>query len=60
MLTQPRKLSARQDNSSSNCERIGSKRLAPIQQQIKSETYNVKGELVAKSILKSNLLDEII
>lgn len=26
---------------------------------IKTETYNVKGELVAKSILKNNLLDTI-
>lgn len=35
-------------------------KVAAIQEQIKSETYNVKGELVAKSMLKSNLLDEII
>jgi len=31
-----------------------------IRQAIKSETYNVKGELVAKSILKSNILDTIL
>ncbi|HOP85415.1 MAG TPA: flagellar biosynthesis anti-sigma factor FlgM [Syntrophorhabdaceae bacterium] len=31
-----------------------------IKEAIKSETYNVKGELVAKSILKSNILDEIL
>jgi flagellar biosynthesis anti-sigma factor FlgM len=30
-----------------------------IREAIKTETYNVKGELVAKSMLKSNLLDEI-
>jgi flagellar biosynthesis anti-sigma factor FlgM len=30
-----------------------------IREAIKGETYNVKGELVAKSMLKSNLLDEI-
>jgi len=31
-----------------------------IKQAIKSETYNVKGELVAKSLLKSNILDTIL
>ncbi|MCX7965210.1 MAG: flagellar biosynthesis anti-sigma factor FlgM [Syntrophorhabdaceae bacterium] len=31
-----------------------------IKEAIKSETYNVKGKLVAKSILKSNILDEIL
>ena len=31
-----------------------------IRQAIKSETYNVKGELIAKSILKSNILDTIL
>jgi flagellar biosynthesis anti-sigma factor FlgM len=27
---------------------------------IKNETYNIKGELVARSILKSQLLDELL
>ncbi|MCX8111075.1 MAG: flagellar biosynthesis anti-sigma factor FlgM [Syntrophorhabdaceae bacterium] len=31
-----------------------------IKEAIKSETYNVRGELVAKSLLKSNILDEIL
>jgi flagellar biosynthesis anti-sigma factor FlgM len=39
---------------------VREERVAAVQEQIKSETYNVKGELVAKSILKSNLLDEMI
>lgn len=30
-----------------------------IREAIKSETYNIKGELVAKSMLKSSLLEEI-
>jgi len=31
-----------------------------IKSAIKAETYNVKGELVAKDLLKSTLLDEIL
>ncbi len=31
-----------------------------IREAIKSETYNVKGELIAKSLLKSNILDTIL
>ena len=31
-----------------------------IKEAIKAETYNVKGELVARSILKSNMLDSIL
>ncbi len=31
-----------------------------IKEAIKSETYNVRGELVAKSLLKSNILDEVL
>lgn len=34
-------------------------KIANIQEALKTETYNVKGELVARSILKSQLLDEI-
>ncbi|MBP8626843.1 MAG: flagellar biosynthesis anti-sigma factor FlgM [Syntrophorhabdales bacterium] len=31
-----------------------------IREAIKSETYNVKGELIAKSLLKSSILDTIL
>ena len=31
-----------------------------IREAVKNETYNIKGELVAKSILKSQLLDELL
>ena len=31
-----------------------------IREAIQTETYNVKGELVAKSILKDHLLDQIL
>jgi flagellar biosynthesis anti-sigma factor FlgM len=31
-----------------------------IRQAIETETYNIKGELVAKSILKNHLLDQIL
>jgi negative regulator of flagellin synthesis FlgM len=31
-----------------------------IKSEMKAETYNVKGELVARSLLKSTLLDEIL
>jgi flagellar biosynthesis anti-sigma factor FlgM len=31
-----------------------------MRSEIKAETYNVKGELVARSLLKSTLLDEIL
>ncbi len=31
-----------------------------IREAIKNDTYNIKGELVAKSILKSQLLDELL
>ena len=31
-----------------------------IREAIQTETYNVKGELVAKSILKNHLLDQIL
>ena len=39
---------------------IRTDKVEQIKEAIKSETYNVKGELVAKSIIKSNLLDEIL
>jgi negative regulator of flagellin synthesis FlgM len=35
-------------------------KVAAVQEKMNSETYNVKGELVARSILKNGLLDEII
>jgi len=31
-----------------------------VREAIKNDTYNIKGELVAKSILKSQLLDELL
>ena len=31
-----------------------------MREAIKNETYNIKGELVARSILKSQLLDELL
>jgi flagellar biosynthesis anti-sigma factor FlgM len=31
-----------------------------IREAIQTETYNVKGELVARSIIKSHLLDQIL
>lgn len=31
-----------------------------VREAIQTETYNVKGELVAKSILKNHLLDQIL
>jgi flagellar biosynthesis anti-sigma factor FlgM len=31
-----------------------------MREAIKNETYNIKGELVARSILKSTLLDELL
>jgi flagellar biosynthesis anti-sigma factor FlgM len=31
-----------------------------IREAVKNETYNIKGQLVARSILKSQLLDELL
>lgn len=39
---------------------IRTDKVEQIKEAIMSETYNVKGELIAKSIIKSNLLDEIL
>lgn len=59
-------LSARKDEVNRIKEKI---KTAPIMRQekmdsireaIQAETYNVKGELVAKSILKNHLLDQIL
>jgi flagellar biosynthesis anti-sigma factor FlgM len=38
---------------------VNEDKVAQIQQELKSDTYNVRGELVARSMLKSQLLDEI-
>ncbi|MCX5813482.1 MAG: flagellar biosynthesis anti-sigma factor FlgM [Proteobacteria bacterium] len=38
---------------------IRQEKVDQIREAIKAETYNVKGELVARSMLKSHLLDEI-
>jgi flagellar biosynthesis anti-sigma factor FlgM len=34
-------------------------KVAEAQEALKAETYNIKGELVARKILQSHLLDEI-
>ena len=38
---------------------VRAEKVAEVQQALKTETYNVKGELVARKILQSHLLDEI-
>jgi negative regulator of flagellin synthesis FlgM len=35
-------------------------RVDAIKEALKTETYNVKGELVARSLIKNHLLDEIL
>jgi flagellar biosynthesis anti-sigma factor FlgM len=39
---------------------VRQEKVASIKEALTTETYNVKGELVARSILKSQLLDEIL
>ena len=39
---------------------IRQEKMDSIRETIETETYNVKGELVAKSILKNHLLDQIL
>lgn len=39
---------------------VRAEKVAEVQQVLKTETYNVKGELVARKILQSHLLDEIL
>ena len=39
---------------------IRQEKVDSIRESIQTETYNVKGELVAKSILKNHLLDQIL
>jgi negative regulator of flagellin synthesis FlgM len=39
---------------------IRQEKVDSIREAIQTETYNVKGELVAKSILKNHLLDQIL
>jgi negative regulator of flagellin synthesis FlgM len=39
---------------------IRQEKMDSIREAIQTETYNVKGELVAKSILKNHLLDQIL
>jgi flagellar biosynthesis anti-sigma factor FlgM len=59
-------LSARKDEINRIKEKV---KAAPVMRQekmdnireaIQAETYNIKGELVAKSILKNHLLDQIL
>ena len=39
---------------------IRQEKMDSIREAIETETYNVRGELVAKSILKNHLLDQIL
>ncbi len=58
-------LSSRKQNATSLKEKamaasvVRQDKIDQIREAIRTETYNIKGELVAKSIIKSNLLDEI-
>jgi negative regulator of flagellin synthesis FlgM len=59
-------LSARKDEINRIKEKIKTEpimrqeKMDSIREAIQTETYNVKGELVAKSILKNHLLDQIL
>ncbi len=39
---------------------VRTEKVAEMQEELKNETYNPKGEIVARKILQSHLLDEII
>jgi anti-sigma28 factor (negative regulator of flagellin synthesis) len=39
---------------------VRQKRVDAIREAIQNETYRIRGELVARSILKSHLLDELL
>ena len=39
---------------------IDQEKVDAIKQALKTETYNIKGELVARAMLKSQLIDEIL
>lgn len=39
---------------------INQEKINAVKDAINNETYNIRGELVAKSIIKSNILDEIL
>ncbi|HNS14308.1 MAG TPA: flagellar biosynthesis anti-sigma factor FlgM [Syntrophorhabdaceae bacterium] len=39
---------------------INQEKINAIKDAIKNETYNIRGELVARDIVKSNILDEIL
>jgi flagellar biosynthesis anti-sigma factor FlgM len=39
---------------------VRQEKVGPIKEALKAETYNVRGELVARSLLKDHLLDEIL
>jgi negative regulator of flagellin synthesis FlgM len=59
-------LSARKDEINRIKEKIKAapimrqEKMESIREAIQTETYNIKGELVAKSILKNHLLDQIL
>ncbi|OPY73291.1 MAG: Anti-sigma-28 factor, FlgM [Syntrophorhabdus sp. PtaU1.Bin058] len=39
---------------------VDQEKINAVKDAIRNETYNIRGELVAKSIIKNNLLDEIL
>ena len=59
-------LSSRQEEIKKLTERVKAApdirqdKVAQIQQEIEAQTYNVRGEMVAKSIMKSQLLDQVL
>ncbi len=59
-------LSARQEEIARLTERVKAapdvrqEKVDQIQKAVASETYNVKGQMVARSILKSQLLDQVL
>lgn len=59
-------LSARKDEINRIKEKVKAapvvrqEKMDSIREAIQAETYNIKGELVAKSILKNHLLDQIL
>ena len=59
-------LSARKDEINRIKEKVKAvpvirqEKMESLREAIQAETYNVKGELVAKSILKNHLLDQIL
>jgi flagellar biosynthesis anti-sigma factor FlgM len=59
-------LSSRQEEIARLTERVKAapdvrqEKIDQVQKAIESETYNVKGQLVARSILKSQFMDQVL